>query len=57
MSTGDLFRWRVRIGNILPQYRQALEAAAREEGQTLEEYVEWAANLSTDRIMGRGTGS
>ncbi|MEV8536393.1 hypothetical protein [Streptomyces sp. NPDC051211] len=53
MSTGELFRWRVRmerIDNILPQYKEALQAAAREEGQTLEEYVEWAANLSTDRM-------
>jgi hypothetical protein len=53
MSDGTPFRWRVRmerIGDILPQYREALEAVAREEGYTLEEYVEWAANLTEARM-------
>lgn len=66
MSDGIIFRWRVRmerIGNILPQYREALEAVAREEGYSLEGYVEWAANLTTarmndtrDRIMSGSAG-
>ncbi|MFJ2825531.1 hypothetical protein ACIO7M_31100 [Streptomyces toxytricini] len=53
MGNGEACRWRVRmerIGDIHPQYREVLEAAAREEGRSLEEYVAWVANLSSDRM-------
>ncbi|AKN70533.1 hypothetical protein QR97_12445 [Streptomyces sp. PBH53] len=53
MSDGTIFRWRVRmerIGSILPEYKEALEAVAREEGYTYREYVAWAANLTDARM-------
>ncbi|GAA1603127.1 hypothetical protein ACYTFC_29635 [Streptomyces globosus] len=53
MGNGETCRRRVRmerLGNILPHHREVLEAAAREEGRSLEEYVAWVANLSSDRM-------